>query len=166
LVVLDQLELILGRRLREVIVNTRFRSNCRRCHVVVTGDHYRLDAHLSQIRESFADPAFDDVFELDRAKHRLIVGHHKRSTAPARDFFYCHANLRWEHTAKSLHVRLNGVSRAFSNFPRADIDPAHPDPRTERDGLRALQITAAKVEPLLGKNNDRPPFGRLVGQRC
>src|SRR5262247_1071510 len=41
----------------------------RRRERVVAGDHDRLDAHATKLGEAFADPALDDVLQLDDAQN-------------------------------------------------------------------------------------------------
>ena len=52
LLALDQLQLVLRRRLGEEVVDAGFGGNRGRRQRVVAGDHHRLDAHRAQVRRS------------------------------------------------------------------------------------------------------------------
>ena len=68
LLVADQLELGLGRRLGEEVVDAGLGGDGGRGHRVVAGDHHRADAHAAQLGEALADAALDDVLEVDDAE--------------------------------------------------------------------------------------------------
>ena len=82
LVLADELELRLGRRLGEEVVDARLGGDGRGGERVVAGDHHRLDAHPAQLGEALLDAALDDVLELDDAERRLrALGDDERRAA-------------------------------------------------------------------------------------
>ena len=81
LLVADQLQLVLGRRLREEVVDAGFGGDRRRGHRVVAGDHHRADAHAAQFGKALADAALDDVLELDDAEQPAVLGDRQRRAA-------------------------------------------------------------------------------------
>ena len=81
LLLADQLELVLGCRLREEIVDPGFGGDRRRGQRVVAGDHHRADAHLPQLGEALADAALDDVLEMDDAEQPIVLGDRERRAA-------------------------------------------------------------------------------------
>ena len=85
LLVADEPQLVLGRRLRQEIVDAGFRGDCRRGHRIVAGDHDRADAHAAQLGEALADAALDDVLELDDAEEPTVLGDGERRAAGLRD---------------------------------------------------------------------------------
>ena len=82
-------QFLLRRRLRHEIVYARLSSDGRGGQRIVAGDHHRLDSHFAQLREAIFDPAFDHVFELDRAERHHVRGDNERSSAAMRDFIDC-----------------------------------------------------------------------------
>ena len=84
----NQLELRLGRRFREELVDAGLGGDRRGREPVVARDHDGLDAHLPQLGEALADAAFDDVAQLDDAEHArafAALGDDERRRAVARD---------------------------------------------------------------------------------
>ena len=74
LLVADQLQLRLRRRLGEEVIDAGFGGDRRGGQRVVAGDHHGLDAHAPQVAEALLDPALDDILELDRPEHLRAVG--------------------------------------------------------------------------------------------
>ena len=81
LLVADELELVLRRRLREEIVDAGLRRDRGRGHGVVAGDHDGADAHAAQLGEALADAALDDVLEVDDAEQPAVLGDRERRAA-------------------------------------------------------------------------------------
>ena len=81
LVVADQLELGLGRRLGQEVVDAGLGGDGGGGQRVVAGDHHGLDAHAPQLGEALLDAALDDVLELDDAEHSRAVGDDQRRAA-------------------------------------------------------------------------------------
>ena len=81
LLVADQLELRLGRRLGEEVVDAGLGGDGGGGHRVVAGDHHRADAHAAQLGEALADAALDDVLEVDDAEQAPVAGHGERRAA-------------------------------------------------------------------------------------
>ncbi len=75
------LQLVLGRRLRQEIVDAGFGGDRRRGHRIVAGDHHGADAHAAQFGEALADAALDDVLEMDDAEQAAVLGDRQRRAA-------------------------------------------------------------------------------------
>ena len=73
LLVADQLELRLGRRLRQEVVHPGLGGDRGGGQRVVAGDHHRADAHAAQFGEALADAALDDVLQVDDAEQPAIL---------------------------------------------------------------------------------------------
>ena len=87
LLVADELELGLRRRLREEIVDAGFGRDGGRGQRIVAGDHHRADAHRAQRREALADAAFDDVLQVNDAEQLAVLGDGQRRAAGLGDAF-------------------------------------------------------------------------------
>ena len=178
----DQLELLLGRCLREEIIDAGFSRDCRSGHGVVAGDHDGADAHAAELGEALADAAFDDVLELDDAEQLAVLGHRKRRASGLGDPLGDGVDLPLELGAdrglargggaatdrlRRLEVIDHRVDRALADPRAVDLDTAHPALRGERDELGAelVNVAAADAVFLLGQHHDRAAFGRLVGER-
>ena len=70
-----------GRRLREKIIHARFRRNRRRRERIVARNHYRLDAHFAEMRETVFDAAFDNIFQVNHAQPLAILRDDERRAA-------------------------------------------------------------------------------------
>ena len=81
LLVADQAQLLLRRRLGEKIVNAGFGRDRRRGHRVVAGDHDGADAHAAQLGETLANAALDDVFKMNDAEQFTVLGDGERRAA-------------------------------------------------------------------------------------
>ena len=81
LLVADEPQLVLGRRLGEEIVDAGFRRDRRRGHRIVAGDHDGADAHAAQLGKALADAALDDVLEVDDAEQPAVLGDGERRAA-------------------------------------------------------------------------------------
>ena len=79
------LQLVLGRRLGEEIVDAGLRGDGGGGHRVVAGDHDGADAHAAQLGEALADAALDDVLEVDDAEQLAVLGDRQRRAAGLRD---------------------------------------------------------------------------------
>src|SRR5262249_37492243 len=107
LLVADQLELVLGGRLGEEIVDARLRRDGGGGHRIVAGDHDGADAHAAQLGEALANAALDDVLELNDAEQPPVLGDGERRAARFRDrvgdrlhFAYRIGANRWRQHAR------------------------------------------------------------------
>ena len=110
LVVADQRELLLGRRLGEEVVDAGLGRDRRRRERVVARDHHGADADRPQLAEALADAALHDVLELDDAEHAGAVRHDERRAALACDPFDVAAHAVRELAAGLLHEALDRVA--------------------------------------------------------
>jgi len=78
LLVADELQLVLGRRLGEEIVDAGFGRDRGRRHRIVAGDHDGANAHAAKLVEALADTALDDVLEVDDTQEPAVLGDGKR----------------------------------------------------------------------------------------
>ena len=85
LLVADELELRLRRRLGEEVVDAGLGGDGGGGHRVVAGDHHRADAHAAQLGEALADAALDDVLEVDDAEEPAVLRHGERRAAGLAD---------------------------------------------------------------------------------
>ena len=93
LLVADQLQLVLRRRLGEEVVDAGLGRDRRGGHRVVARDHDGADAHAAQLAEALADAALDDVLEMDDAQQAAVAGHGQRRAAVLGDRFGDDADL-------------------------------------------------------------------------
>ncbi len=85
LLVADQLQLVLRRRLGEEIVDPRFGRDRRGRQRVVAGDHDGADAGAAQFGKPLLDAALDDVLQMDDAEQPAIQRNRERGAALLRD---------------------------------------------------------------------------------
>src|SRR5581483_9901469 len=66
-----------------------------------------------------------------------------------------------------LHPPCDGVGGSLAELPAVEIDAAHPRRRREGDERRLElgELTAAEAVLVLGEDDDRPSFRRLVRKR-
>ena len=81
----DERHLVLGRRLREEVVDARLLGDRLRRARVVAGDHDRADAHAPQLVEALAHAVLDDVLEADDAERDAVLGDDQRRAAGGGD---------------------------------------------------------------------------------
>src|SRR5205085_502806 len=81
LLTLNQGHLVFGPGLGEEVVHARLARDRRRRQGVVARDHHGLDAHLPELFEALAHPAFDDVLQVNHAERALAVGDDERRAA-------------------------------------------------------------------------------------
>ena len=185
LLVADQAELLLRRRLGEEIVDAGLRGDRRRGHRVVAGDHHGADAHAAQLGEALADAALDDVLELDDAEHAAVLGDGERRAAGLGDLVRDRLELapglgaerRCDHPDRAAgrdrrrgrrgDIGEDRVDRALAHPGIADLDAAHPRLCGERNEgrLHLGEVAAANAVLLLGEHDDRAALWRLVGER-
>ena len=77
----DALQFFFRRRLGHEIVYTGFSGDGCGGQWIVAGDHHRSDSHLAQLRETFLDSAFDDVFQFDCSERHHVRRDDQRSAA-------------------------------------------------------------------------------------
>ena len=85
LLLLDVLELVLRRRLREEVVDAGFAGDRGRRQRVVARDHDRADAHQAKLGDALLHAALDDVLQMDQAEQTAAVRDRERRAARARD---------------------------------------------------------------------------------
>ena len=81
LLVLDQRELRLRRRLGEEVVDPCLLCDHRGRDAVVARDHHRADAHPAQLVEALVHAALDDVLEVDDAEREVVARDDERRAA-------------------------------------------------------------------------------------
>ena len=168
LLLADQRQLVFRRRLGEEVVDAGFARDRCRGQRVVAGDHHRADAHHAQTIESLLHPAFDDVFEIDRADDALVLGDDERRSTFAGDLRNVLLHLRRKRSALRANELGDRVGRAFADRPSVvEVEAGHARLRGERNEVRAhlAQLAAAKVELLLRQNDDRPSLRCFVRER-
>jgi hypothetical protein len=165
LLLADQ-RVVLGRRLREEIIDPGFRGNCGRSQRVVAGDHHGADAHLPQFGKALADAAFDDVLQVDNPEQPAILGDCERRAALSGDALGDHGGLAHgvgnrcraqcslrasagtapqRAAAAAFGKRNNRIDGPFADRDPVDIDAAHPGLRRERHkaGIERRHLTCA-----------------------
>ena len=142
LLVADQTQLVLRRRLGEEIVDSGFRRDRRGGHRIVAGDHDGADAHAAQLGKALADAALDDVLELNDAEEPAVLGDRQRRAARLGnrigdriDFAHrlgadarpqrLHGPPGSDRDRRRIEVVQDRVDRAFAHPGRADLDTAH-----------------------------------------
>ena len=117
LLVADQLELVLGRRLREEVVDPGLGGDGGRGQRVVAGDHHGADAHLPQLGEALADAALDDVLQVDDAEQAAVLGDGERRAALSGDARRRSRSV--SRTASETGARAMQPARAAATAPTA-----------------------------------------------
>ena len=74
----DERDLLLGRGLRDEVVDAGFLGDRRGRPRVVAGDHHRPDAHPPELGESLDEAFLDRVLELDDAEDAALALEHER----------------------------------------------------------------------------------------
>ena len=136
------LQLVLGRRLGEEIVDAGFGGDRGGGHRVVAGDHDGADAHAAQLGEALADAALDDVLEVDDAEQPAVLGDGQRRAAGLGDLVRDRIDLarrfgadagcsaRTAPAAVTLgagasRIVQDRIDRALADRGAADVDAAH-----------------------------------------
>ncbi len=166
LLLADQRQLVLGRRLSEEIVDPGLGRDGGGGERIVAGDHHRADAHLAQLAEALADAGLDHVLERDRAEQAAVARHRERGHARARDLVGGAAQLgRGGGLAEAGIGAEHGIDRALLDQAVADPDARDPGLRGEGDHLCPFgQGSGVDGEALAGEHHHRTPLGRLVGE--
>src|SRR6266853_6881320 len=93
---------------------------------VVASNHDGTQAHLAELGKTFGNPRLDDVFEVDRPHHQVVLGHHERRPAGARyrldPLLNCFRELLGRWAAAPGRDR---VDRALADAVRVEVDAAH-----------------------------------------
>ena len=166
LLVADQLELGLRRRLGEEVVDARLVGDRRRRQLVVAGDHDRRDAHRPEAVEALLHALLDDVLELDHAEHLRVAGDRQRRRAGAAEPVELGLELGRRLAALLADPAHDRVARALAQAGAVEVDAAHARLRRERDEVRVLGLELVLADAvLLGEHDDRAALRRLVGQR-
>ena len=84
LLALDQVHLVFGLGFGEEVVDAGLARDDGGGQRVVAGDHDGADAHGAQAGEALLEAALDDVFEVNDAERRRVLGDHQRRAALAR----------------------------------------------------------------------------------
>ena len=182
LFVADALELVLGRRLGQEIVDPGFGGDGGGGHRIVAGDHDGADAHAAQLGEAFLDAALDDVLELRRRR----AGGRRRPRAACRRPW--RSRPRSPDLARHVGIAVDRSSEpCFPTPPRgfrrryrcriASTAPLRTDDAPASTPLMRVwavngmkvaassrHVAAADAEFLLGQHDDRAALGGLVGQ--
>ena len=165
LLLTDELELALGRRLGEEVVDAGLLGDDGRGHRVVAGDHDGADAHAAQLVEALVHPALDDVLQVHDAEHPVVLGDDEWRAARLRDAVHERVELARRLSAVLGDEALDRVGGALAEAAAVEVDAAHPRRGGERDELVLAELLLAQPEALLRENDDRAPLGRLVGER-
>ena len=163
----DQRELVLGRRLREEIVDPCLGRDRRGGQRIVAGDHHRADAHDAQRAEAFADARLHHVLEEDGPqKARPVSGvprHRQRRAAGTGDGVGDAAQLgRRGGFAEAGIGAQDRIDRAFLHQSVADADARDAGLRGEGDDLRVRRQRIGGAAAFARQHDDRAALGRFV----
>ncbi len=175
LLLADERDLLLGRRLRDEVVDAGFLGDRRRGPRVVAGDHDRPDAHLAELGEALDEPFLDRVLELDHAKDPALGLEDERGGAHVGDA----VGLGHDVGRQAADLRVDGVDRSLEDRrPGGRPDAARARLGAERDlfgdgraerregGVVADAGRATELgQPLADELDDRAALGRLVPDR-
>ena len=175
LLLADEPDLLLGRRLRDEVVDAGLLGDRRRGPRVVAGDHHRPDAHPPELGEPLDEPFLDGVLELDQAEDPALAFEDERRRAQVGDPVRVGRDLR----GQAADLRLDRVDRALEDRGAGRrLDPARTGLGPERDlfgdalvsgGERGLVADAGRTaelgQPLPGELDDRAALRRLVPDR-
>ena len=158
---------MLGGRLGQEVVDSRFRRDRCGSEWIVAGDHHGADAHLAQLRKALADAALDDVFQMDRAENPAIFRHGQRRAAGLGDTLGNRGEFTHGRVGFGLKVGKYGVDRALADGRVLEINAAHARLRRERHefGIERCHLAAADAVLLLGEHDDGAAFRGLVAER-
>ena len=138
---------------------------------------------LRKRRKALADAALDDVLQMDDAEQAAVLGDRERRAARLGDplgdrLQLAHRRVlhhrdrdvaaRHRSSARAaIDIGQHRIDRALADRGALDIDAADPRLRRERDEMRVERrhVAAADAVFLLGEDDDRAAFRRLVGQR-
>ena len=182
LLALDERHLVLGRRLREEVVHAGFGGDRRGGERIVAGDHHGLDAHRPQMREPLLMPPLTMSFRWmtpsawrpSATTSGVPPARAMRSTMPAELLGdvppLATPTARWRRPRPSgSRGHRPRRHRGHLLLPAAarEIHAGHARLRGERHERRLLrrQFTSAQAVLLLGQDDDRSAFRRLVRQR-
>ena len=85
LLLADERDLLLGRRLGDEVVDAGLLGDGRSGPRVVAGDHHRPDAHPAELGEALDEALLDRVLELDDAKDPALALEDERGGAQVGD---------------------------------------------------------------------------------
>src|SRR5262249_48206394 len=127
----DEAHLRFRCRLRQEIIDTRFSSDRGRSARIVSGNHYRANAHGPEALEALADAALDHILKVNNAENLISVGDHQRGSSgigdPVGDAF----DLRTDRAAQFVHVLYDRIRGPLANFASIKIATTHPGFRAE-----------------------------------
>ena len=165
----DQLELVLGSRLGEEIVDPGLGGDGGGGQRVVSRDHHGADAHLAQLGETLADAALDDILEIDDAEQLAIAGHGQRRAAGGGDGIdrliqFARAG---GDPALAPDIVDHAFHRALADFAVGQVNATHSGLGGERHGVSGFEGGADFPHAifLATEGYDRAAFGGFVGQR-
>ena len=177
LLIADEAQLVLRRRLGEEIVDAGLRRDGGRGHRVVAGDHDGADAHAAEFGEAFADAAFDDVLEVDDAEGLPSLAtasgvppdaamHARRSASIARAGLGHRAALTAAPDVARMSTgrprrRLCGSTSPRCSTPLMRVCAV----KGMKFGSSLGELAAADAVFLLGQHHDGAALRRFVGQR-
>ena len=143
--VANELELGFRRGLRQEIVHAGLSRYRRRSLRVISGDHHGLDAHASQLSESFLDPALYNIFESNDAQHFWPFRYDQRCPALNADGIHARPDSSRELSLARHDVGLDGVGRALSDIATVKIHSAHAGLRRKRDERGTQLVNVART---------------------
>ncbi len=124
--------------------------------------------------EALSDAALHHVLEVDRAQDPgvtvLPLGDNQRGAARAPDRFHQLSDLTRHGAPALIYPAGDRVRGPLANLASAQIDAAHPGRRGEgNEAHRRVPVPSRRPLPqgelLLGKHDDAPALGSLVGER-
>ncbi len=166
LLLADELELALRRRLGEDVVDARLLGDRRRGQPVVAGDHDGADAHRPQLVEARPHALLDDVAQLDDPEHLRVARDGQRRRAGAADAVQATSSSGGACPPSSVTQRMTA-----SPAPLRSREPSRSTPLMRVCAVNGTNVAACGSElvlaqpVLLGQHDDRAALRRLVGQR-
>ena len=167
LLLLDQRQLRLGRRLGEEVVDAGLLRDHGGGDAVVAGDHHGADAHPAQLVEALAHAALDDVLQVDDAERPVVLGDDERRAALlARRAGRPSSSSAGELPPCSRDEALDGVGGALADRAcRSGRRRSSASWRVNGTNCVLAELALAEAEPLLREHDDRAALRRLVGER-
>ena len=164
LVLADQLELRLGRRLGEEVVDAGLGGDRGRGQRVVAGDHHRLDAHAAQLGEALLDAALDDVLQLDRRRARA---RRRRRPAACRPPWRCVSTVGAHARAGTCRPAPRRSASTASAAPLRIWRPSRSTPLMRVCAVNGTNVRAERVRRRARGGRTAPwPARRCCGPRA
>ena len=151
LLVANELQFVLRRRLREEVIDAGFRGNRRCRHRIVAGDHHSADTHAAQFGETLADAALDDILELDDAEQTAVLGDRERSAAGLGDFVGNRLDLSFEDRGEQ---RFKNIEQPVRIYDVTFEKPAACSSKLAMPAARSSQKPLIAVLPFTNMSGD------------